>query len=55
MLGPHVYSTRDLMSDYKGDEQCAGGGGDFSCFPTIAQASKPSGRLSNCIATLAIP
>ena len=38
ILGPHVHSTRDLMSDYKGDEQCNGGGSDFSCFPTIAQA-----------------
>ena len=38
ILGPHVHSTRDLMSDYKGDEQCNGGGSDFSCVPTIAQA-----------------
>ena len=75
VLGPHVHSTRDLMSDYKGDEQvtlpivsssghqpmlppadwcpppqhthicvlnnatqCNGGGKDFSCFPTIAEA-----------------
>lgn len=38
LLGPHVFSTRDLMSDYKGDEQCAGGGSDFSCFSTIATA-----------------
>jgi hypothetical protein len=41
-----VFSTRDLMSDYKGDQQCAyegadwkkHGGGDYGCFPTIAQA-----------------
>ncbi len=33
ILGPHVDSKRDLMSDYKGDEQCAGGPSDFSCFP----------------------
>jgi hypothetical protein len=38
ILGPHVFSTRDLMSDYKGDEQCAGGSSDWTCFPTIAQA-----------------
>ena len=38
VLGPHAFSTRDLMSDYKGDEQCVGGGSDFSCFPTIGQA-----------------
>lgn len=38
ILGPHVTSKRDLMSDYKGDMQCAGGGTDFSCFPSIAEA-----------------
>jgi hypothetical protein len=29
LVGPHVNSARDLMSDYKGDEQCVGkvGGG----------------------------
>ena len=37
LLGPHVNSKRDLMSDYKGDEQCVGGGSDFSCFPSIAE------------------
>ena len=24
LVGPHVNSARDLMSDYKGDEQCVG-------------------------------
>jgi len=24
IIGPHVNSRRDLMSDYKGDEQCNG-------------------------------
>jgi hypothetical protein len=38
IVGPHVHSTRNLMSDYKGDEQCVGGKEDWSCFPTIAQA-----------------
>ena len=46
VLGPHVHSTRDLMSDYKGDQQCAYEGVDwkkqgghlYDCFPTIAQA-----------------
>jgi len=38
VLGPHVDSKRDLMSDYKGDEQCAGGSTDFSCFPSIGEA-----------------
>eukprot|EP00656_Telonema_subtile_P053359 TRINITY_DN7716_c0_g1_i1.p1 TRINITY_DN7716_c0_g1~~TRINITY_DN7716_c0_g1_i1.p1 ORF type:complete len:526 (-),score=141.07 TRINITY_DN7716_c0_g1_i1:109-1686(-) len=36
VLGPHVLSQRDLMSDYKGDMQCVGGSDDFSCIPTIA-------------------
>ena len=35
LLGPHVHSKRDLMSDYKGDQQCLGGG--LNCFPTIAE------------------
>ena len=35
LLGPHVHSKRDLMSDYKGDQQCVGG--DYSCFPSIAE------------------
>ena len=30
-----MHSTRDLMSDYKGDEQCADG--TYDCFPTIAE------------------
>eukprot|EP00005_Dracoamoeba_jomungandri_P000876 CAMPEP_0174251866 /NCGR_PEP_ID=MMETSP0439-20130205/1559_1 /TAXON_ID=0 /ORGANISM="Stereomyxa ramosa, Strain Chinc5" /LENGTH=746 /DNA_ID=CAMNT_0015332303 /DNA_START=231 /DNA_END=2471 /DNA_ORIENTATION=- len=34
VVGPHVYSTRDLMSDYKGDQQCYGGNDD--CVETIA-------------------
>eukprot|EP01047_Picozoa_sp_COSAG01_P003232 COSAG01_NODE_94_length_26962_cov_9.110933_16_plen_405_part_00 len=46
VLGPHVFSTRDLMSDYKGDEQCAYTGADwkkkggnvYDCIPTIAAA-----------------
>lgn len=35
VLGPHVVSQRDLMSDYKGDQQCADN--SYNCFPTIAQ------------------
>jgi beta-D-xylosidase 4 len=35
LVGPHVHSTRDLMSDYKGDQQCYDGG--YNCFPTIAE------------------
>lgn len=35
VIGPHVLSTRDLMSDYKGDQQCAGG--SYDCVPTIAE------------------
>eukprot|EP00697_Spironema_sp_BW2_P017465 gnl/Spiro4/9155_TR4822_c0_g1_i1.p1 gnl/Spiro4/9155_TR4822_c0_g1~~gnl/Spiro4/9155_TR4822_c0_g1_i1.p1 ORF type:complete len:824 (-),score=178.02 gnl/Spiro4/9155_TR4822_c0_g1_i1:109-2538(-) len=33
VLGPHAFSTRDLMEDYKGDQQCFGGNED--CVPTI--------------------
>ena len=49
ILGPHVHSTRDLMSDYKGDEQCNGGGSDFSCFPTIAQAFTQANGAANTL------
>lgn len=34
VLGPHVYSQRDLFEDYKGDEECFGGGD--GCVRTIA-------------------
>jgi beta-glucosidase-like glycosyl hydrolase len=33
VLGPHVNSTRDLYSDYKGDKQCFDG--SYDCIPTI--------------------
>ena len=42
-MQPTVHSTRDLMSDYKGDQQCADG--TYDCFPTIAEefmASNPT-------------
>jgi len=35
LVGPHVFSTRDLMEDYKGDMECFGGGD--ACVQTIAQ------------------
>lgn len=35
VVGPHAYSTIDLMEDYRGDQQCFGGGD--ACVPTIAQ------------------
>ena len=57
ILGPHVHSTRDLMSDYKGDQQCAyegkdwvkHGGGDYGCFPTIAEAFVAANGAANTV------
>ena len=57
ILGPHIHSTRDLMSDYKGDQQCAyegkdwvkHGGGDYDCFPTIAQAFVRANGAANTV------
>ena len=57
ILGPHIHSTRDLMSDYKGDQQCAyegqdwkkHGGGDYYCFPTIAQAFVRANGAANTV------
>jgi len=35
VVGPHIYSTRDLFEDYKGDQECYGGGD--KCVRTIAE------------------
>ena len=35
MVGPHAVSQRDLMEDYKGDQECFGGGD--SCVRTIGE------------------
>eukprot|EP00039_Didymoeca_costata_P030626 m.30608 g.30608 ORF g.30608 m.30608 type:complete len:811 (-) comp8218_c0_seq1:49-2481(-) len=47
VLGPHVNSTRDLMSDYKGDEQCPNK--TYTCFPTIAEAFTAANGMENTI------
>eukprot|EP01113_Clastostelium_recurvatum_P036756 TRINITY_DN5293_c0_g1_i5.p1 TRINITY_DN5293_c0_g1~~TRINITY_DN5293_c0_g1_i5.p1 ORF type:complete len:548 (+),score=129.93 TRINITY_DN5293_c0_g1_i5:1075-2718(+) len=45
VLGPHVNSQRDLMEDYKGDEECYTGGD--TCVRTIAEVFTNGNGPSN--------
>jgi len=35
VVGPHVFSTRDLLEDYMGDQRCADN--TDNCIPTISE------------------